>query len=140
VFPVIITVLACVDLGLTIATVHKTFQVKYFSLAREDVPYFASTLSTEVASAVLITGAMIYHLLRNKTGFHKTNKAINLLVAYSLNSGAMTMLFAIGDLVAFVASPLALIHAPFGFILIRRRFPNISFDRLPVHACIQSMR
>ncbi|KAJ7205484.1 hypothetical protein GGX14DRAFT_644684 [Mycena pura] len=102
VFPVIIAVLACVDLGLAIATVHKTisFQVKYFSLAREDIPFFASTLSTEVASAVLITGAMIYHLLRNKTGFHKTNKAINILVAYSLNSGAMAMMFAIGDLVA----------------------------------------
>ncbi|KAF8202718.1 hypothetical protein K438DRAFT_1965204 [Mycena galopus ATCC 62051] len=121
VFPVIIAALACVDLGLAITTVHKTWGLLNAEnpLAREDIPYFASTLSTEVASAVLITGAMIYHLLQNRTGFHKTNKAINLLVAYSLNSGAMAMLFSIGDLVAFVASPLALIHAPFGFILIR---------------------
>ncbi|KAJ7238664.1 hypothetical protein C8J57DRAFT_1246363 [Mycena rebaudengoi] len=45
--------------------------VKYFSKASEDIPYFAGTLSITVACDVLIASAMVYHLLRNKTGFHK---------------------------------------------------------------------
>ncbi|KAJ7900938.1 hypothetical protein B0H14DRAFT_3123581 [Mycena olivaceomarginata] len=70
-------VLAFADLMLSIASVHKrfidsiSFQVKYFSLAREVVPEFAGSLSIKVACDVRIAGAMVYHLLRNKTGFHK---------------------------------------------------------------------
>ncbi|KAJ6532152.1 hypothetical protein DFH09DRAFT_1182737 [Mycena vulgaris] len=119
VLPVIIGVLAVADLGLSLVSVHKTFQVKYFSQAREDIPYFAGTLSITVACDVLIASAMVYHLLRNKTGFHKTGKAINLLVAYSLRSGAITMTFAICGLVIFVCFPTALIYLPFFFILVR---------------------
>ncbi|KAJ6529305.1 hypothetical protein B0H19DRAFT_1274344 [Mycena capillaripes] len=117
--PVIIGVLALADLALAIATVHKTFQVKYFSRASEDIPYFAGSLSLKVACDILIASAMVYRLLRNKTGFHKTSKAINLLVTYSLRSGAITMIFAICDLVAFLTLPSTLIYVPFFFVLVR---------------------
>ncbi|KAJ7724768.1 hypothetical protein B0H16DRAFT_1384752 [Mycena metata] len=119
VLPVMIGVLAFADLALAIATVHKTFQVKYFSLASEDLPYFAASLSIKVACDVLIASAMVYYLLRRKTGFHKTRNAINLLVTYSLRSGAITMMCAICHLATFVALPSTLIYAPFFFVLVR---------------------
>ncbi|KAJ7914346.1 hypothetical protein B0H13DRAFT_2659265 [Mycena leptocephala] len=76
-------------------------------------------MSIEAFCDVLVAGAMSYHLLRSKTGFKQTRKAINLLVAYSLNSGAIAMVFAICDLATFVASPSTLIHEPFYFVLVR---------------------
>ncbi|KAF8148138.1 hypothetical protein K438DRAFT_1867045 [Mycena galopus ATCC 62051] len=119
VLPVIIGVLAFADLGLSTAAMHKTFQLKYFSLFGEVVPEFVASLSIKVSCDVLIAGAMVYHLLRNKTGFHKTGKVINLLVAYSLRSGTITMIFAICDLVAFVCASSTLMYLPFFFILVR---------------------
>ncbi|KAK6978241.1 hypothetical protein R3P38DRAFT_500441 [Favolaschia claudopus] len=65
---------------------------------------------------------MIYYLSKNKTGFQKTNKAINMLVAYSLSTGALTCVFAIGDVIAETAAPASLDHVPFFFILIRLHF------------------
>jgi hypothetical protein len=43
------------------------FQVKYFKDAKSDIPYSTSALSFEVACDVLITGAMVHHLLRSKS-------------------------------------------------------------------------
>ncbi|KAJ7929560.1 hypothetical protein B0H13DRAFT_2310488 [Mycena leptocephala] len=119
VFPVIIGICSLAQLALGIAYMHKAFQVKFFKDAKADVPYSTSGLAFEAGCDVLIAGAMIYHLLRNKTGFQKTNKAINLLVAYSLNSGALTSVFAICPLATLVALPSTLIYAPFFFILVR---------------------
>ncbi|KAF7330190.1 hypothetical protein MVEN_02456000 [Mycena venus] len=98
---------------------RKTFQIKFFKLAQADIPYSTSALAFEVACDVLIAGAMIYHLLRNKTGFHKTDTAINLLVTYSLSSGAIATLFAICSLVTWITSPTTLIYALFYFVLVR---------------------
>ncbi|KAJ7929511.1 hypothetical protein B0H13DRAFT_1859508 [Mycena leptocephala] len=126
VFPVIIGIFSLGQLdeqllALGIAYTHKAF----FKDAKADVPYSTSGLAFEVACDVLIAGAMIYHLLRNKSGFQKTNKAIHLLAAYSLNSGALTSVFAICDLVTFIVLPSTLVYAPFFFILVR--FYGLSF-------------
>ncbi|KAJ7859401.1 hypothetical protein B0H13DRAFT_2075208 [Mycena leptocephala] len=119
VFPVIIAACAFANLGLAITTIQKSFQVKVFSEASMVIPYYTSSMSIEAFCDVLVAGAMSYHLLRSKTGFKQTRKAINILVAYSLNSGAIAMVFAICDLAAFVASPSTLIHEPFYFVLVR---------------------
>ncbi|KAJ7862858.1 hypothetical protein B0H13DRAFT_2071147 [Mycena leptocephala] len=119
VFPVIIAACAFANLGMAITTIQKSFQVKVFSEASMVIPYYTSSMSIEAFCDVLVAGAMSYHLLRSKTGFKQTRKAINILVAYSLNSGAIAMVFAICDLAAFVASPSTLIHEPFYFVLVR---------------------
>ncbi|KAJ7862168.1 hypothetical protein B0H13DRAFT_2282363 [Mycena leptocephala] len=119
VFPVIIAVCAFANLGMAITTIQEAFQVKVFSQASTVIPYYTSSMSIEAFCDVLIAGATSYHLLRSKTGFKQTRKAINLLVAYSLNSGAIVMVFAICDLATFVASPSTLIHEPFYLVLVR---------------------
>ncbi|KAJ7879820.1 hypothetical protein B0H13DRAFT_1892090 [Mycena leptocephala] len=117
--PVMIAICACAEFGIGIAYMNKAFQVKYFKDAKSDIPYSTSALSFEVACDVLITGAMVHHLLRSKNVLPKTNRAINLLVSYIVNSGAATMLFAIGSLVAWVTSTTTLIYGPFFFVLVR---------------------
>ncbi|KAK6980760.1 hypothetical protein R3P38DRAFT_2808998 [Favolaschia claudopus] len=74
------------------------------------------------AADLLIAGTMIYYLLKSKTEFRKTNRAINMLVAYSLSTGALTSVFAIGDVIAGSVAPSSLDHVPFFFILIRLHF------------------
>ncbi|KAJ7358014.1 hypothetical protein DFH08DRAFT_932332 [Mycena albidolilacea] len=125
VFPIIIGICALAELALSIAYMNKAFQIKFFKLAKADVPYSTSALAFEVACDVLISSAMIYHLFKNKTGFEKTNKAINLIVAYSVNSGVVTMIFAIASLVTWLTSTTTLIYAPFFFVLVR--FYGLSF-------------
>ncbi|KAJ7929516.1 hypothetical protein B0H13DRAFT_2310434 [Mycena leptocephala] len=110
VFPVIIGICSLTQFALGIAYMQQAFQIKSFKDAKAVVPFSNSGLAFEAGCDVLIAGAMIYHLLRNKTGFQMTNKAINLLVAYSLNSGALTSVFAICDLATEAALPSTLIY------------------------------
>ncbi|KAJ7183872.1 hypothetical protein C8R46DRAFT_1210010 [Mycena filopes] len=62
---------------------------------------------------------MIYLLGHSKTGFHKTNRALNPLISYTINSGLLTVIFAIACLVTFLTSKTTLIFGLFFSILIR---------------------
>ncbi|KAK7006411.1 hypothetical protein R3P38DRAFT_1708376 [Favolaschia claudopus] len=101
---------------------HKSFVFKFFKLAERLVVWSAIGLGFGAAADLLIAGTMIYYLLKSKTGFRKTNRAINILVAYSLSTGALTSVFAIGDVIAGSVAPSSLDHVPFFFILIRLHF------------------
>ncbi|KAK6980688.1 hypothetical protein R3P38DRAFT_3117647 [Favolaschia claudopus] len=79
--------------------------------------YLTSGLSFIAAGDLLISCTMIYLLFRSKTGFKRTNKAINTLVAYTVSSGAITTVFTIGDVIAGSVWPSTLIQIPFMSIL-----------------------
>ncbi|KAJ7107764.1 hypothetical protein C8R44DRAFT_885166 [Mycena epipterygia] len=70
--------------------VNNTFRIESFSDVKTDIPYSTSALAFEVACDVLIAGSMTYNLVRNKTSFQKTSRAINTLIAYTINTGALT--------------------------------------------------
>ncbi|EIN09255.1 hypothetical protein PUNSTDRAFT_134417 [Punctularia strigosozonata HHB-11173 SS5] len=65
----------------------KGLQFKYFSKTGENLPWSVSALSIDFACDVVITIAMVYYLNRSRTQFAKTNRAINMLITYSLNTG-----------------------------------------------------
>ncbi|KAJ7913493.1 hypothetical protein B0H13DRAFT_2659575 [Mycena leptocephala] len=123
VFPVIIGICTLAESGMGIAFMNKGFHTKYYKDAQSDTPYSTSALSFEVFCDVVIASAMVYYLLRNKTEIQTTNRAINLLVLYTVNSGALTMheawLFAICTLATWVTSATTLIYASFFFVLVR---------------------
>ncbi|KAK7006706.1 hypothetical protein R3P38DRAFT_3282446 [Favolaschia claudopus] len=127
---------------------QKGFEIKFFKLADRLFVRSALGLGFGAAADLLIAGTMIYYLSKNKTGFQKTNKAINMLVTYSLSTGALACVFALGDVIAVqfnslseaAAAPANLDQVPFFFILIRRKVflhlslrPLININRL-VHA------
>ncbi|KAF8187610.1 hypothetical protein K438DRAFT_1972750 [Mycena galopus ATCC 62051] len=125
VFPALIAVCAFVMLALGMAFVNKTFQLGSFNLAKGDVPFSTSSLAFEACADILIAGAMTYYLNNNIARYFRTNKIINLLVLYSVNSGAITMLLAIACLVAWAASNTTLIEGLFFWLLVR--FYALSF-------------
>ncbi|KAK7050754.1 hypothetical protein R3P38DRAFT_3608857 [Favolaschia claudopus] len=106
---------------------QKGFEIKFFTLADRLFVRSALGLGFGAAADLLIAGTMIYYLSKNKTGFQKTNKAINMLVTYSLSTGALACVFALGDVIAVqfnslseaAAAPANLDQVPFFFILIR---------------------
>ncbi|KAJ7671494.1 hypothetical protein DFH06DRAFT_1320291 [Mycena polygramma] len=114
VVPTIIAICAVAQFGLVIALTRRSFQADAFKTAGKDTPYTTGTLSLDVACDFMITAAMIYYLLRNKSDIlHRTNRAINLLISYFVSSGALTMVFAVCTLVARVISPTTLVYTPF---------------------------
>lgn len=61
-----------------------------------------------IASAcadVLITGTLYFSLSRRKTGFKSTDQVINRIIKLTLQTGLLTLLFAISETVSFIASP-----------------------------------
>ncbi|KAK6969041.1 hypothetical protein R3P38DRAFT_3244119 [Favolaschia claudopus] len=103
---------------------ERSTHIKFFIPAEDlfEHLFIWSSLGLGIGAAadVLIAGTMIYYLSKNKTGFQKTNKAINRLVAHSLSTGALACVFAIGDVIAVqfnklsaeTVSPASLDHAP----------------------------
>ncbi|KAJ6488153.1 hypothetical protein C8R47DRAFT_1071902 [Mycena vitilis] len=113
-------------------------QSKIFVDTKGVMPYLTIALSLGVSCDVLIAAAMVYNLLENKSQFQRwvnlcsviemlmargsrTNKAIDLLVSYSVSSGALTMVFAICSLGAWATSyeNTDLIYTPFFFTNVR---------------------
>ncbi|KAF7341362.1 hypothetical protein MVEN_01872700 [Mycena venus] len=115
--PSLIAVCATTEVALGIGYMNNAFRVEFYSESKSDIPYSTSSLAFEVACDVLIAGCTTLLLVRNKTSFHKTNRAINTLVAYTINTGALTTLFAICGLVTWFTSTLTLIYAPFATVL-----------------------
>ncbi|EIM84219.1 uncharacterized protein STEHIDRAFT_169981 [Stereum hirsutum FP-91666 SS1] len=117
--PIVIVLMATIQLALAIAYIVKGFHVLFFSNSAADIPYTTSALSIDIACDTIITITMIYYLQRNRSSFEKTNRAINLLITYALNTCLLTTLCTLACLISWVTSTNALVYALFYFILVR---------------------
>jgi hypothetical protein len=66
---------------------------------------------------VLIAGALVWHLQTHRTGFSRSEDLIQKITRMTIQTGALTGLMAIADLVALVASPHTNIHFAFNMPL-----------------------
>ncbi|KAJ7453161.1 hypothetical protein FB451DRAFT_672514 [Mycena latifolia] len=107
------------SLACTIVYTYKATVIKAFDNNATVIPWSTSALSLEVTCDVLITIGMVLNLLKGRTEFSKTNRALHILISYTINSGALTMVFAALTLIFWLASKLTLIYAFFFFILVR---------------------
>ncbi|KAJ7044289.1 hypothetical protein C8F04DRAFT_1228656 [Mycena alexandri] len=91
-----------------------SFQVKYFSLASEDLPYFAASLSIKVACDVLIASAMENGLPQVEPFLFWRGKTLifQSIFYHAVSSQNLHCR-------QFVALPSTLIYAPFFFVLVR---------------------
>ncbi|KIY72490.1 hypothetical protein CYLTODRAFT_417883 [Cylindrobasidium torrendii FP15055 ss-10] len=97
------------------------YAVKCGTIPAEEIPSLTN-LVTAVNSIgagldILIAFVMIAVLLRNRTGFRKTDSVITKLVAYCVNSGLLTSICALGTLLALRIAPNTYIAYPFYFCL-----------------------
>ncbi|KAJ7649471.1 hypothetical protein DFH06DRAFT_1193256 [Mycena polygramma] len=110
------------SLGALVCTVIYTWKasiIEKFDNNAEVTPWSTSSLSLEVTCDALITIGMVLNLWRGRTEFSKTNRALHILITYTINTGALTTVFAVLTLVFWLASKTTLIYAFFFFILVR---------------------
>jgi len=117
--PVLIIICSLGALSMSIVYTYRATITKAFDNTADVIPFSTGSLSLEVACDILITGGMVYNLLQGRTEFSRTNRALNILIAYTLNSGALTSICAACTLIFFLASKTTLIYAFFFFILVR---------------------
>ncbi|KAJ8096415.1 hypothetical protein PM082_011578 [Marasmius tenuissimus] len=72
------------------------------------------------ATDLAITFAMIGCLHGKKTGFKKSTDMINRMIIFTFNTGILTSLFSVADVIALNTMPQTFIYM--GFFLIRDRF------------------
>ncbi|EIN13343.1 hypothetical protein PUNSTDRAFT_129031 [Punctularia strigosozonata HHB-11173 SS5] len=117
--PLLICVLAVAQLAAAIGFTVRGLAFPKFADTDVNMPWTASALSVDITCDMVISFAMVFYLNRNRTQFAKTNKAINMLMTYSLNTGLLTTIFAAITLSVFMANHKSLLYAPFYFILVR---------------------
>jgi hypothetical protein len=79
-------------------------------------PYILAGLSLGVVVDCLITLAVSRQLLKGRTGAQDTDALINRLLGYTLNTGFITSLFAIIEIITFLTSPHSLVFMSFVFV------------------------
>ncbi|KAI0795318.1 hypothetical protein BC629DRAFT_1592810 [Irpex lacteus] len=62
-------------------------------------------LAFSATADTVITGALVWHLRKHKTGFTSTDDVVNKIIRLTVQTGMITALCAIVDLIAFLASP-----------------------------------
>ncbi|GLB38883.1 hypothetical protein LshimejAT787_0600450 [Lyophyllum shimeji] len=103
--PIAIALFGVVSLGGGIWTGVKITIVKLFARKPElHNPALVWFLSSCVAD-VLITGSLVYSLSKRRTGFVATDDAISRLIRMTVQTGMLTALFAVGDVVFFMTLP-----------------------------------
>ncbi|KAF7356176.1 hypothetical protein MVEN_00948600 [Mycena venus] len=117
--PGLIIICSLSQLSFAIAYMVKALKFPAFKDSNVVLPYSTSALSFETACNILISGSMVYLLARNRVGFTKTNRAVNSLIAYMLNSGLLIMIFAISCLATFITSTTTMVYGMFFFIDVR---------------------
>ncbi|KAK7019761.1 hypothetical protein VNI00_017958 [Paramarasmius palmivorus] len=66
---------------------------------------------------VYISAALSFLLYRSKTGFERTDNMIRLLIVYTVGTGALTSLCAVGSLISITTAPSTFIYIGFFFCL-----------------------
>ncbi|KAH9834503.1 uncharacterized protein C8Q71DRAFT_145094 [Rhodofomes roseus] len=74
------------------------------------------SLAANIACDLVIAAANVYYLEIRRTLSQRTNKAIKLLIVYSLNTYALATVFTLVCLITWLACP-GLVHAALEFIL-----------------------
>ncbi|KAL9710040.1 hypothetical protein Ac2012v2_007102 [Leucoagaricus gongylophorus] len=101
----IITILSLVSLAGGLWTTIKIIIIKLFSRKPElHLSALVWFLSATVAD-VLITGTLVINLSRRKTGFSATDDAISRIIRMTVQTGMLTALFAVGDVIFFMTLP-----------------------------------
>ncbi|KAL5482979.1 hypothetical protein ACEPAI_9574 [Sanghuangporus weigelae] len=120
---VILVALSISSFALSVVFTVKGHQLKTFSRLKE---IYALNRSINVINAVTdvsIAAALIYLLNKSRTGFRRSNHIINHLIFYSLNTGLLTSIDAIGSLVGNVVWGDTFIYI-FFFVNISRLYTN----------------
>ncbi|KAI0258258.1 hypothetical protein BC834DRAFT_100635 [Gloeopeniophorella convolvens] len=123
--PLAISTLSLGASGLGMTYGVKLIQNPWFADPGPQPRFAIISLALQVACDTLITGGMVYYLVRSKTGASTTNVLLNRLIFYSLNCGALNLVLAILSLAGLTKYPHTMIYAPFFVVQIRLYFCSL---------------
>ncbi|KAJ7587501.1 hypothetical protein C8J56DRAFT_1081771 [Mycena floridula] len=113
----LVTLIISATFACGITWVVKAIQCSTFVELKQISPITISINALSAGGDVYIVVAMISLLSGAKTGFKKSNKMVNRLMAFAVETGIITTCFAIASLVAVVVSPDSLIYSFFYFCI-----------------------
>ncbi|KAF8233240.1 hypothetical protein L208DRAFT_900235 [Tricholoma matsutake] len=102
---VIIVILAFVHFSLGIVFTVEGFILVDTKMFRKLIWATSTGLGSAAAADMIIACALCYYLLKNRTGFERTNSIITTLIMYSLTTGSITSVLAFLSLVTFATLP-----------------------------------
>ncbi|KAF7422992.1 hypothetical protein PC9H_011156 [Pleurotus ostreatus] len=97
--PIIISVLSFVSLGGGTALSILVTVIPDFSRFNEFYPAVSTWLGASALADLLITGCLLFTLQRKRTGMRATDGIINKIMLLTIQTGLITTVFAIADLV-----------------------------------------
>ncbi|KAH9936924.1 hypothetical protein B0H21DRAFT_60474 [Amylocystis lapponica] len=78
-----------------------------------------AALALGILGDLIIAAGMLFHLRKKRSTFKNTNRGLNLLITYALNTCLLTTLSSAACMISWIMKPHTLIYALFYFILIR---------------------
>ncbi|KAJ8590748.1 hypothetical protein M405DRAFT_932601 [Rhizopogon salebrosus TDB-379] len=103
--PIIVSIVAALSLGVTIAVIWGTYQLHlYADVIQIEWPIFLY-LGTIASVDVLYACSLWYLLATSRTGFSSTDSFVVSLIAYTINTGCLTSIVSMADLITAVAMP-----------------------------------
>jgi len=113
----VITILSLASFGGAIWTAVEVAVFRSFALKPALNPAGAVWFSTSAAADLLISGSLVFSLHSRRTGHNSTDASINRIIRLTIQTGGITTVFAIADLVAFLVSPMTAISFVWDFSL-----------------------
>ncbi|THV03626.1 hypothetical protein K435DRAFT_962341 [Dendrothele bispora CBS 962.96] len=123
--------------GFELATLIRTFQLVKVELFFE-FQWIASTgLACAAVADLLIAASLSFYLHQSRTGIKTTDSVINKLLLYAINTGLLTSVFALIDMICFLTMPSNLIHIAFN-LMIGKLYTNSLLASLNVRTSLRS--
>jgi len=103
--PIIIGILSLISLGGGTWLAYTVIVVRQFARKPElHWPALTWLLASAIAD-VFITGSLVYSLTKRKTGFVQTDDTINKIIRMTVQTGLITAIFAVLDVICFLVLP-----------------------------------
>ncbi|KAJ7643119.1 hypothetical protein DFH06DRAFT_602544 [Mycena polygramma] len=113
----IIVILSFTYFGFELAVQVRTFQLKKISLFFEFQWIASVGLACAAAADLIIAASLCFYLLRSRTGIKTTDTMVNRLILYAMNTGLLTAIIVLVDMICFLTMPKNLIHIAFNLVV-----------------------
>ncbi|KAJ7266399.1 hypothetical protein B0H12DRAFT_1321017 [Mycena haematopus] len=113
----IIVLLSFTYFGFEMAVQVRTFQLKKLELFFEFQWIASVGLACASAADLIIAVSLSYYLWKSRTGIKKTDSIVNMLILYAMNTGLLTGICVLIDMICFLTMPSNLVHIAFNIVV-----------------------
>jgi len=113
----IIVLLSFCYFGFEMAVQVRTFQLQKLALFFEFQWIASVGLACASAADLIIAVSLTYYLRKSRTGIKTTDSIVNMLILYAMNTGLLTGICVLIDMICFLTMPDNLIHISFNIVV-----------------------